>query len=622
METDIKDTLTDISSLITSSTWQLYYLLDKRRPWYLKFNFGHRYHDFAVVSHDEYGGPDTNHASNAGDTTMSDAALAQASKWYRECLLKHTTCNTSLVSKCLMPTRLLRIDEDEKYVRLVVTKEEVVKDSHYSTLSHCWGNSDILKLTISNLERLKVGIPLERLPKTFIEAIFVARKFSISYIWIDSLCIIQDSEDDWQTESVSMGDVYGNSSLNIMATISKNSHEGLSRPRDPKMLELCPAIHSKWENAENDRFYLFNKDIWHHRLYSGPLLWRGWVLQEHVLSPRSLHFCDGELLWECREMASCETFPTGLPKFYKQENLKVRPLSGSGLYERKYLIDGAAKTMKGIAYDRWVQWIALYSKTHLTKDSDKLVAVSALAKCTRAVFDDVYVAGLWRSMFVDQLVWYGRSISRPKDYRAPTWSWASVDGFVALASIRPNTKYHIEIDEVRVTPVSGVDDTGSILDGYFRARGLLIRDKFVNDQRPHVVRSLVEKDEGVNLIIQLDVPFDQCGEKVIVLPILTNSDGPDHENYWFQALALQKRAVSPNGFYTRIGHVLARYSYVKYKLGLDHPQSLSKLKFPGNHGGLNSESNKSTHDGGGADFDVELDESLYLEGSLGSFVVY
>ncbi|TEY45377.1 hypothetical protein BOTCAL_0336g00060 [Botryotinia calthae] len=573
------------------------------------------------MSHDEYDGPDTNHASIAGDTTMSDAALAQASKWYRECLLNHTTCNTSLASDCRMPTRLLRIDEDEEYARLV-TKEEVVQDSCYSTLSHCWGDSDISKLTISNLESFKAGISLERLPKTFIEAIFVARKLSISYIWIDSLCIIQDSDDDWQTESVLMEDVYGNSSLNIMATASKNSHEGLSRSRDPKMLELCPAIQSKWEDAENDLFYLFDEQIWGRRLYSGPLLKRGWVLQERILSPRSLHFCDGELLWECREMASCETYPAGLPEVCKRENSKVRPLSDSDIYENRYLIDGANKTMKGMAYDRWVQWIILYSQTYLTKDSDKLAAVSALAKCTRVVFDDVYVAGLWRSMFADQLVWRGMYTSRPKDCRAPTWSWASVTGLVGLASIRPDTKYHIEIDEVRVTPVSSVDDTGSILDGYFRARVLLIRDKLANDQRNSNYPSLAGKDNGAHVILVLDASVDKFGEEVIVLPILSYSDEPDLEKNWFDALLLQKRAMSPNDFYTRRGYASVENSYIKNKMGLDQLQNISQLKFPGNHVGSSSESNKSTQNGEGVDFDVELDESLYLEGSPGSFVVY
>ncbi|TGO48688.1 hypothetical protein BOTNAR_0463g00020 [Botryotinia narcissicola] len=482
-----------------------------------------------------------------------------------------------------MPTRLLRIDGGEKYVRLVLTKEEVVQDSHYSTLSHCWGNSDILKLTISNLESFKAGISLERFPKTFIEAIFVARKLSIPYIWIDSLCIIQDSEDDWQAESVSMEDVYGSSSLNIMATVSKNSHEGLSRPRDPRMLETCPAIQSRWEDAKNDLFYLFNKKIWREKLYSGPLLVRGWVLQERVLSPRSLHFCDSELLWECRETASCETYPAGLPEACEQESFKIRPLSGSDLYERKYLIDEAQKTMKGTAYDRWSRWVTLYSGTHLTRDSDKLAAVSALAKCTRAVLDDVYMAGLWRSMFADQLLWCVCFTSRPKDYRAPTWFWASVDGVVILPSIRPNTRYHVEIDEVLVTPVSGVDDTGSISDGYFRAWGLLIRDKLVNDQRNPGLHSLAGNDKGTDLTIELDVPFDQCREKVIVVPILANLDGPGHDDYWFHALLLQERAMSPNGFYTRIGYASVMNDYVEYKFGLDHPQSLFNLKFPGNH---------------------------------------
>ncbi|KAM0129185.1 hypothetical protein ACHAP3_007916 [Botrytis cinerea] len=554
---------------------------------------------------------------------MSDAALAQASKWYRECLLKHTTCNTSPASECIMPTRLLRIDEDEKCARLVVTKEEVVQVSHYSTLSHCWGNSDILKLTISNLESFKAGISLERLPKSFIEAISVARTLSIPYIWIDSLCIIQDSDDDWQTESVLMEDVYGNSSLKIMATVSKNSHEGLSRFRDPKMLELCPAIQSNWEDAENDLFYLVNGEIWNERLYSGPLLDRGWVLQERILSPRSLHFCDSELLWECREMASCETYPAGLPEFCKQMNFKVRPLSGSDSFENRYLIDGANKTMKDMAYDRWMGWIYLYSKTYLAKDSDKLAAVSALAKCTRAVFNDVYVAGLWRSMFADQLVWYGVDTSRPKDYRAPTWSWASVNGCLELTSIRPYTKSYIEIDEVRVTPACGVDDTGSISDGYFRARGLLIRDKLVNDQRNKWGSSLAGHREGEDITICLDAPVEQCREDVIVLPILAYSHGSVYKKNLFEALLLQERAMSPNGFYTRIGWVLASQSYVKNAMGLDQTQNLSKVKFPGNHVSSTSESNnKSTQDGKGEDFDVELDESLYLEGSLGSFMVY
>ncbi|KAF7879184.1 hypothetical protein EAF04_000382 [Stromatinia cepivora] len=397
---NIEETLSKESSSQNSLTWILCQSTYSAKSWKLSFYFENDYvYGVSLLPRNEYDGPARNyHASITGISTMSDAALAQATMWYHECLSKHSACNTSLASTPRMPTRLLRINEHQSYARLIITKEEVTKDSHYSTLSHCWGDSDILKLTTSSLGRLKAGIPLKLFPKTFIEAIYVARKMSIPYLWIDSLCIVQDSVADWQTESALMGDVYGNSSLNIMAAASKNSHEGLSRVRDPKLLEICPAVQSKWV-GESDLFNLIDSVFWAQTMIAAPLLKRGWVLQERILSPRSLHFCDNELLWECREMAACETHPKGLPEICKDmhSDVKLKELSGSESYGAKYLVNGANKTKKGLAYDRWEQWISIYSQTHLTKTSDKLVAVSALAKCTRAVVNDMYVAGLWRT---------------------------------------------------------------------------------------------------------------------------------------------------------------------------------------------------------------------------------
>ncbi|RAL59498.1 hypothetical protein DID88_006611 [Monilinia fructigena] len=193
-----------------------------------------------------------------------------------------------------------------------------------------------------------------------------------------------------------------------MAAVSKNSHEGLSRARDPRNLELCAEAESKWENAENDTFYLVNDVIWESAMNGAPLIKRGWVLQERILSPRSLHFCENELFWECREKIACETYPTGIPSICSnnsQSNIKIREPSESESYEKTHLVHGTSKAKKDVAYDRWATWVVLYSRAYLTKDSDKLVAISTLAKFTRTALDDVYVAGLWRSKFVDQLVW-------------------------------------------------------------------------------------------------------------------------------------------------------------------------------------------------------------------------
>lgn len=244
-----------------------------------------------------------------------------------------------------------------------------------------------------------------------------------------------------------MEDVYGNSSLNIMATASGNSHEGLSRSRDPKMMEICPAVQSKWVDAANDLFYVVECDKWYETMRDAPLLKRGWVLQERILSPGSLHFCDNELLWECREIAASETYPKELPNICQDlhSNVKLRELLGTESDKIQWTIDEVNKNTKGAAYDRWVQWMGLYCQTYLTKGSDKLVAISALAKYTRAVLNDSYMTGLWRFAFVDQLVWFALDNSRPKDYRAPSWSWASLDGLIYFASVRPHTIPYITL---------------------------------------------------------------------------------------------------------------------------------------------------------------------------------
>ncbi|KAI9646051.1 Guanine nucleotide-binding protein subunit gamma [Ciborinia camelliae] len=534
----------------------------------------------ALVSHKVPDGPIKGHMAVAGISTMTNPALMQATKWYHECSSKHIACNTALAaSKTHLPSRLLRIDENQKYVRLVETREEVIPDSHYSALSHCWGNSDILKLTSLTRDKLKAGIPLELLPKTFIEAIFVARKMTIPYIWIDSLCIVQDSPDDWQSESALMESVYSNSKLNIMATASKNSHEGLSRSRDPRNLQLC-LVETKWKSAENDQFYLVEPGSWDWTMTRAPLIKRGWVLQERILSPRSLHFCDDELLWECRELSASETYPTGIPKFCTNtlgySNVKIKELPD-----------------KDAVYKRWKNWVNIYSRTCLTNDSDKLVAISALAKCTRIALNDVYLAGLWKSKFIDQLLW--STAPQPfleQEYRAPSWSWASVNGTVFMASIYANNEYHIKIDEIKVTPVSSAHDTGSISDGYFRARGFLMRGNLCGQG----LELPGNNPDHKNFYVQPDVYANGNDEiSVVALPILKYSKSY-HDPHRFYSLVLQKKEGSPNGFYTRIGITYSKESFIPKRTRLGN--ALREL------------------------FRKDTDESLYLDGSPGSFIVY
>lgn len=135
-------------------------------------------------------------------------------------LRQHTKCNVSPKRpEPYYPTRLVEIlvpgkGED---LRLCLTREEV-PTGPYMTLSHRWGAASFLKLTLSKLPDLVKGFSIAELPQTFQDAIVVAQRLGCQYLWIDSLCIIQDSTEDWLHEAGLMGEVYANSHCNIAAT--------------------------------------------------------------------------------------------------------------------------------------------------------------------------------------------------------------------------------------------------------------------------------------------------------------------------------------------------------------------------------------------------------------------
>ncbi|KAJ5240348.1 uncharacterized protein N7469_001939 [Penicillium citrinum] len=545
--------------------------------------------DLEVLPPHIYDGPMENNSLFVGDSTASDAAWAQAFRWYRECLSMHTMCTSS---GHYLPSRLLSLSEDDPgVIRLVTTKVEKKGIDCYSTLSHSWGNANILKLESSTLDTFQQGISLKLLPKTFVEAIAVCRRFSIPYLWIDSLCIIQDSVADWRAEAASMEDVYSNSRLNIMATASQNSHEGLFRSRDPKHLALC-IVESQWVNATNDRFIILQDEMWQTEMTSAPLNQRGWVLQERILPPRALHYGRHQLLWECRELDACEKYPTGLPKSLRNIFTGVK-ITDPEVYQRYhygwYPRDSCSvhkgerlKTVMDYAYMLWNRWISVYSIMRFTRYSDRLIAFSGLASRMRAILQDEYVAGLWRSRFVDELMWFtlgDESIEdeftyRPPDGGAPSWSWASVTGNVATGMAVDFTSkvYHLDLKAVNVTPVSVGEEaynnngTGAVLDGQVRIKGFLKRGTLIKNiyhmpeedyEAPATVYE-VEVDGVKPVIAFVDEPMvDRNTMRIVVLPVLTNLKDSDSDSKGkrLYALLLRRPAELPRGFYARVGYV-------------------------------------------------------------------
>jgi hypothetical protein len=315
----------------------------------------------------------------------------------------------------LLPSRVVNVGSNNLQIKLIETRSE--RDS-YVCLSHCWGSQQIITTTTATLNDRKSGIAHDALSSTFQNAIELTRRLGHKYIWIDSLCIVQDSKQDWAIESAKMASIYANSTLTIAATSSADGAGGLYRP--------TPDFELSGTTPHGEPFTLFfRKAIAHSLMHDSdldaelPLLSRAWVFQERLLSPRVLHFGPQEVFFECRSTAMCEcdgitgyeiALPT--PKIHHAQAY----MSSS---------DGADAYFRARC---WRSLVAQYASLRLTYGSDRLPAFGGLAKHARQQRQCEYYAGLWEDSLVDDLCWIaGGQGRRPVRWRAPSWSWAAVD---------------------------------------------------------------------------------------------------------------------------------------------------------------------------------------------------
>ncbi|SMQ56159.1 unnamed protein product [Zymoseptoria tritici ST99CH_3D7] len=160
-------------------------------------------------------------------------ATAKIARWLRECS-QHDFCNQwrrIADTGDRLPTRLLeiKVTGNSYRVRLVHTAGWANRNIGYATLSHCWGGYLPTRLTKGNMASFAVDIDWDTLPKTFQDAVYTTARLEIKYIWIDALCIIQDSREDWSIEAAEMTNVYANSSVGLSADASEDGHGGLLR---------------------------------------------------------------------------------------------------------------------------------------------------------------------------------------------------------------------------------------------------------------------------------------------------------------------------------------------------------------------------------------------------------
>lgn len=347
-----------------------------------------------------------------------------------DCLAHHKTCSSPNLSKpSWYPTRLIHVQKGRNTVNLIETAETPISEP-YASLSHCWGKSKILRLTIDDLASFKSGISFSLLPKTFQEAIQVVKSLGLSYVWIDSLCIIQDSDQDWRREAHTMLNVYRHALCNIAATRSSNSYGGLFADREPSRLG-SGAIDIN-NGALKGRFHLIDEEYFIQEIDDAPLNRRAWVTQERLLSSRIIHFASEQVFWDCSELTACEALPEqeGAEAWPRSSTTRIGCKKGSQFLNKPDSID------QGLS--QWARIVNTYSDSGLTVVGDKFIAISGLAEHLRSELKLDYHAGLWSSRMEVQLAWHvtkSQPERSPRNDLAPTWSWASVNGSVSMLQV-------------------------------------------------------------------------------------------------------------------------------------------------------------------------------------------
>ena len=379
--------------------------------------------------------------------------------WLVTCIASHHACRSNVKSR--LPTRLIDVTRTRRDgaegVRLVQTSPSQV--GTYACPSHCWGKVDIKCCTTeATLDKAIDFIECNSMPQNFRDAIVMARRFQIRFIWIDSICIIQDNAYDWEVESAKMADIYRNSHITFAAAASADSTRGCFTKTCP---DLCLHISQTDGNSYSVGARTCDIPEAKTRL---PLLERGWVYQELLISPRVLYFNYGRLSFRCLENHSCEC-----------GSLTLHPHRVSrGLIKstNRLLMANALPVPHSSIYFAWRSMVSAYMVLSLTKLSDILPAISGLARVISELTHDQYLAGIWKGSFAIDLLWRNNSSTRKAraEWTAPTWSWASVPAGQQIDFLTSVNTDHLHemlagsVDDICCTP-KGANDLGELIPG-------------------------------------------------------------------------------------------------------------------------------------------------------------
>jgi hypothetical protein len=356
--------------------------------------------------------------------TLNDITEPKSDAFYRvmqgyieDCCQHHRLCN--LEKREVIPTRLIRLSKEEHQKTYLC---EPTSSVQFAALTYPWGTGDQSCTYNNNLVQRRDELIISQLPQTLQDAFHVARGLNLEYIWIDSLCIIQDDKDDWAREASTMADIYSGAYVVLLATATEICTDGFLQARErPLTMECKDPDGQPFELGARLNNSHTCSALWPKTDYA--LFKRGWCMQERFLARRIVHILRGEILFECQEHRVCEcsaASPERIRNFGSQSLVSFRDLR-------------AASNIASLDFaTAWMAIVHDYSQTILTKPADRLPALSGIAASMEHLNPGSYIAGLWEYDLPLQLAWKrlpihqnpSHNISLDCGRRGPTFSWS------------------------------------------------------------------------------------------------------------------------------------------------------------------------------------------------------
>jgi hypothetical protein len=403
-------------------------------------------------------GPNTVDSPSTSLDLGSDGYIEMAQSWIAECD-NHKVCQEMLKRRDLphsqIPKHLIDVTHTEG--PRIVEHISIPQAPKYVALSYVWGPMQTYVLEKSSLEAMKSALDMSRVPQTILDAIKVTKLLGYPFLWIDALCIVQDSGPEMMEEISALGEIYENATVTIIAGNSPSASSGfLTTFTSPEYFNK--PFEFPINTSNNSPIWLSLGYRAYYKPFKDPINSRAWTLQERILSRRCLVYSHDGLKWLCQTCEKNPASPSGAPPIFPRMALSIDLIADSG----DPVARGEASVEEQVR-EGWLDMRTEYTSRKLTYGDDKLRAISAIANRVAHITGWTYLAGLWKEYLFLDLHWSRDPQSdkvvpgmtepinplsqRPSRYRAPSWSWASIDGTVvdAREDLDSRTCFHFEI---------------------------------------------------------------------------------------------------------------------------------------------------------------------------------